>query len=192
MAARSGMANLITRLRSMTEVGTADYTLAGATYWSDDQLQVILDSRRTELIREPIEAEYEFVGAGTPEYHNYFMAFRDLEEAASGTPIWEVEDSTGATVGTASYTVNYDAGHIRFTSDTDGEVYYLTARTFNLNAAAAEVWQKKASHVHKAYDFAADGARYDRSQMFVHCMKMAEHYRNFSGIKVSRLFRSDV
>lgn len=192
MTARSGMANLIVRLRGMTEAGTADYTLAGQGYWSDDQLQAILDSNRSQLTRWPLEAGYEFVGEGTPEYHDYLIGQKDLEEAASGTPIWRLEDGTGAAIGTADYSVNYDAGHIRFIADTRGVTYYLTARTYNLRAAAAEIWQRKAGHAAKGYDFSADGAKYDRSQIYEHCLKMAEQYRDTAGIKVSRLFRSDV
>lgn len=193
MSARSGMANLILRLRGMTEAGTADYTLAGVAYWSDDQLQAVLDSHRTDLARELLRSESEYAAADTEEWHNYYIdGHANFEEAASGTAVWDVEDSSGDTLGTANYTVNYDAGHIRVTADTEGEDYYLNARAYDLNAAAGEVWEKKASHAAKGYAFSADGASFHREQVYDHCLKMAEHYRGKNGMVVARLFRSDV
>lgn len=53
--------------------------------------------------------------------------------------------------------------------------------TFDLNAAAAEVWQVKAGNYAADYDFAADGGRYDRSQRHAHAMQQARHYRVRSG-----------
>jgi hypothetical protein len=112
--------------------------------------------------------------------------------AASGTAAWVVEDATGEAVGTANYTVNYEAGNVRFMADTDGTAYYLSGRSFEVNKAAASVWEKKAAHVVDAYDFAADGASFKRSQMHDHCLRMAAQFRNLAvGMKVGRLFRSD-
>jgi len=191
MTVRVGMENLIIRLRSMTEASESDYTLAGVTYWTGEQLQSVLDRHRRDLIRVPLRSTYESI-ASESEYHNYYLDdYTDIEEAGSGTPTWLVEDGNGDAVGTANYTVNYDAGHFRFTTDTEGAAYYLTTRSFNMNRAAVEVWQKKASHVAKAYDFKADGAEYDRSQLYKHAMQMAAHYRSLSGLTISRMFRSD-
>lgn len=186
------MENLIVRLRGMTEAGESDYSLAGVTYWLGEQLQDVLDRNRTDIVREPLRAEPEYVGASDQEYHNYYSIHRNLEEAPSGTPVWDVEDGTGATLGTANYSVNYEAGHIRVTAETLGTPFYLTARTYNMNRAAADVWEMKASHAAKGYDFTADGATFHRSQVYDHCMKMAQHYKGMGGMKVGRLFRGDV
>jgi len=43
MTARDGMTNIIATLRAWTEAGTADYSVAGTTYWDDGQLQDTLD-----------------------------------------------------------------------------------------------------------------------------------------------------
>ena len=37
--ARAGMANLITEMRVLCQAGTADYSVAGVAYFSDDQIQ---------------------------------------------------------------------------------------------------------------------------------------------------------
>lgn len=49
--------------------------------------------------------------------------------------------------------------------------------TYDLNAAAADIWEEKASLVSEDFDFAADGANYSRSQKYEHAMQMARHYR---------------
>ena len=44
MALRTGMTNLVARVRALTGAGTAEYTAGSVTYWTDDHLQTILDS----------------------------------------------------------------------------------------------------------------------------------------------------
>ena len=49
--------------------------------------------------------------------------------------------------------------------------------TYDLNAAAADVWQEKAATLAGDYDFSADGASYTRSQTHQHAIEMAAYYR---------------
>ena len=49
MTVRTTMAELITDLRALTDASTSDYTAGGVTFWSDQQLQDILDGRRTAV-----------------------------------------------------------------------------------------------------------------------------------------------
>lgn len=191
MAARAGLATLIERLRSMTDAGTADYDVAGETHWSDDQLQAVLDAHRADFVRDALRAAPEYVADGAAEYRDYYTSRRNLEEAASGSAAWDLEDGSGESVDTADYTVSYDASHIRFAADTEGASYYLSGRAYNLNRAAAVVWERKAAHAAAGYGFTADGATYRREQAYQHCLEMAQHYRGLGGVKVGRLFRSD-
>lgn len=48
--------------------------------------------------------------------------------------------------------------------------------TYDLNSAAAAVWQEKAALVAHKHDFSADGASYTRSQMYEMCMKNVRWY----------------
>lgn len=48
--------------------------------------------------------------------------------------------------------------------------------TWDLNRAAAEGWRWKAGKMAAAYDFQADGASYNRSQIVAMCEKMAAQY----------------
>jgi hypothetical protein len=47
---------------------------------------------------------------------------------------------------------------------------------YDVNAAAAEVWQEKSASVAAAYDFDADGASFKRSQQHAQAAKMARYY----------------
>jgi hypothetical protein len=49
--------------------------------------------------------------------------------------------------------------------------------TYDLNAAAADVWQERASGLVDRYDFSADSASYSRSQQYQQYMQQARYYR---------------
>lgn len=49
--------------------------------------------------------------------------------------------------------------------------------TYDLNAAAADIWQEKAGGLAALYDFSADGGNYSRSQAYEQAMKQARYYR---------------
>ncbi len=49
--------------------------------------------------------------------------------------------------------------------------------TWDLNRGAAEGWRWKAAKAASRFDFQADGASYNRSQVVAHCERMAAQYR---------------
>lgn len=55
-------------------------------------------------------------------------------------------------------------------SDTDWEP------TWDLDAAAAEGWRRKASIAANRFNFAEDNQRFDRAQVYQHCAAQAEDY----------------
>lgn len=55
--------------------------------------------------------------------------------------------------------------------------------TYDLNAAAAEIWAEKAGILAQDYDFDADGGQYSRSQPYKHAMEQARHYRSRRSIR---------
>lgn len=189
--ARAGMTNLIRRLRGLTQVGTADYTVASTTWWSDEQLQEVLDLYSTEWNLSELRPEPE-LSSGSFAWRDYYAARGNLEEAASGSQYWEVEDVEGDAVDTADYTADYLKGIIRFDTDQAGAVYYLRARSYNLNAAAAQIWREKAGWRTAYIDFKADDQSFSQSQWFTHCMEMATGYDREDGMHSSTLERSDL
>lgn len=50
--------------------------------------------------------------------------------------------------------------------------------TYDINAAAADIWEEKASGRTKNFDFEADGGSYQRSQSYEMAMKQARYFRS--------------
>lgn len=185
--ARSGMADILSDLRELTDAGPDDYSIAGVPYWSDAQLQRILDRHRMELKWTEMWAEEE--GDGT--YVNYLIGFGNLEQTTGGTAIFIVQDLNGLAVDSSTYTVDYLRGVVTFNSDTLGIDYWVTARSYDLEGAAAEIWRRKQSHYAAAVDFSTKVHNVSRSQLFEHAKQMAEHYAalgeaGFGSMQVTR------
>lgn len=191
MSARAGMSNLITRLRAMTNAGTADYTLAGGTFWTDDQLQDTLDRRQWRHDREYLEGVPGYEG-GIVTYTEYCFECGNVEEAAGGSAVWRVETSDGTNVGTAQYSVNYNQRRITFNADQGGTPYYLTYYTYDLERAAADVWDDKAAHVTDSFDLRTDNHDLKRSQKYAMYKAEAAKWRNRAKPRAGLLERSDV
>jgi hypothetical protein len=49
--------------------------------------------------------------------------------------------------------------------------------TYDLNAAAADIWAEKAAVLAQDFDFSADGAQYSRSQAYQQAMAQSRYYR---------------
>lgn len=181
--ARSGMVDIITELREMTDSGIDDYTVAGIPYWTDAQLQRVLDNHRTIIKYYEMTAEEE----GTGEYFDYSIGYGNLEQTTGGTAIFIVQDINAAAVSSASYSVDYTRGVVTFASDTAGAVYYVTGRSYNLNDAAAEIWKKKQGHYHTAVDFSTDNHRINRAQLYEHAKEQAAHYQQMGSSAMSSM-----
>jgi hypothetical protein len=178
MTARTGMTDLLTKLRGMTQAGTADVTINGQAYWTDDQLQDVLDRNRRMLDFVPLKPIPDQVGGGSVEYKEYRANYGNLE---SGTAVFAVKDGTGTTAGTANYTADYNVGIITFAADTKGTAYYLDARAYDLNGAAADVWTQRAAHVITgAYSWNTDNMSIDKKDIGTNLLDMAEYYRRLS------------
>lgn len=193
--ARSGMSTLITELRSLTEAGTADYTIASTAYWSDDQLQDILDLNRRDVIFEQLRMYPVQIAGGSISYLDYRSAYGYYEATTGGTAILYLQDSTGAVIGTANYTTDARRGQFQFSANQAGSVYYLTGRSYDLNSAAAEIWRRKAAHyAPTSFDFQTDNHSISRSQVYQHCKEMADYFSGVSSesVQTVQMFRSDV
>ena len=191
--ARSTLAELRNVLRGMTQAGTADYTLGTATYWDDGQVDIILDSHREDYINESL-ITYPVVGSGGSSlYYEYRANVGNFEQTSGGTSIFYIQDGTGATVGTANYTADYLRGVFTFSADQAGSAYYYNGRSYDLNAAAADIWRKKAGYFFNAFSFSTDNHKIDRQQIYQHCIEMAESYEAMSQDSISTIdvWRSD-
>ena len=200
--ARSGMAALITELRSYIEAGTADYNIVGSAgttyYWSDDQMQDVLDVHRHDIVFEQLSMYPVQVAGGSLSYLDYRSGYGYYEQTTGGTSIFYIQDSTGLIAGTSAagtYTPDYRRGQVQFATNTAGTVYYLTGRSYDLNAAAADIWRRKAAHVAPtSFDFSTDNHSISRSQVYSHALEMAKYFegRSAGAIVSVPIFRSDV
>jgi hypothetical protein len=173
--ARAGMANLITEVRSLCNLGTADYTVGVSQYWTDNQIKDVLDRHSVRVQRELLESESEWATGGSAIYQNYRFKESYPEEAASGTTVWLVQNGDGSAIlpGTATYSVNYEQRRIHFVNDQAGEARYLSYYSFDVFRAAAEIWNQKASHVADRFDIATDNHDLKRSQLIKHYQQRA-------------------
>jgi len=193
--ARTTLANMIADLRGLANAGTADYTIAGVTYWTDDQLQQVLDTNRYDVYREELAFVPRYITGGTIQYYDYYSQYDNFESTDGGTVAFIVEDSTGTDVGTASYTPDYRTGRIVFAANTAGTIYYLTGRAYDLNGAAADVWQRKMIQVaasSSGFDWSSDNMSVKRSQQVEQAKMMINYYNGLRWPKTAIITRGDI
>ena len=188
--ARSGMSDLIAQVRGYANAGTADFTLGTVVYWSDDHIQRSLDKYRRDLYQVELEQWPTLGTAGDYTYLEYRAPYGNLE---SGTAVFNLQQTNGGTA--PAYTADYATGVITFTADTEGLDYILTARTYDLEAAAADVWRGKAANSAQYFDFKTDNHDIKKSQFHAHCMEMAAFFSQQSitqSFSVTTINRDDV
>ena len=186
MTVRTGMTGIIATLRNMSQAGTADFAIGAINYWSDDQLQSILDTRRTDFTMTATRMESEYSG-GTLIYKRYYLPYANIE---SGTAL-KLQNSAGVEFGTATYSVDYNAGLVTFASDTGGSAVYATGRSFDLNRSAADVWRRKAAYYGTKPDFSTDNHSVKFSAIAATCISMAAQFDAAAGASVVSVYRDD-
>lgn len=175
--ARPGMGDLIARTRRLVN-DTA------MTIWQDDDLQQVLDLHKQRVEREPLESERTRTGPTTAEYRIYHSRHGNLE--AGGTPTFRIEDSTGTQRGTADYAVDYVRGVVTMAADQQGTALYLTGWTYDLNAAAADLWRERAGALAERVDIQTGNNRLSRGQQMKHALDMAAHYERQARPRIVR------
>lgn len=191
---RAGMTELIASLRGMTDAAADEYTVAGITYWSDGQLQDILDRCRHDYYNHSLAPAVEYMGGDIVYQSFYWHEGQHVERLDSGGAAWLLQDGNGVAAGTADYTPYYDAGYVRFATNQAGASWALTYRAYDMNRAASLVWERKAAHVASRFDLSTDNHNLHRSQLRQGYLQMAAHYRNQSSgaIGHARLSRADL
>lgn len=180
VAARSGMVDILAELRGMTETNANDYTISNQVFWTDKQLQDILDRHALEIEYEPMIL-VPSRKAGGYSYTDYYVNHKWLEQDATGIGAFKIQDINGGTVSAALYSVDYALGEVTFITDQGSTIpYYVTCISYDINAAAAEVWHKKSGHYASAYDFSTDNHSMKRSQLMVQAQQMASYYLGLS------------
>ena len=199
-ACRAGMKYVVSRLRQMTNADVHELAIAGQVYWSDSDIQDVLDRYSTRVI----EKELEFVPQyedGTVIYKILPTNIKDLEGPSSGATRWVMRDTVGAAIGTALYSYNDYTGMVDFSSDTGGTISTnLTAYTYDVYAAAADIWDWRIANFAMWYDFRSENQSMSRSQAFKQAKLMRDAMLERKGtniygsgdIRTSTITRSDV
>jgi hypothetical protein len=191
MAARTSMSDLLLTLRGLTAAGTAEYTVGTASYWTDQQLQDVLDRHVYAVRSEELQPLETMEAGGSISYYDYQSPRRFFETTSGGTARFVVQDETYTTIGTASWTADYPRGRVTFGTTTAGKSRYLIGYSYDLNSAAADVWSQKAAHYVTAYDVSTDNHSLKRSQIIANCLTMAKAYAAGAQIYTVSIDRSD-
>lgn len=189
--ARTGMQTLIDTVRGFANAAPDEWEVTSGssivTYWSDDEIQRVLDRHKTEYIHEPLEP-VETYASGQLVVLRYRTGVHNLE----GGTEFKVEDVSG-TVTPAS--IDYARGIVTFATDQSGKSFYWSGFSYDLYAAAADIWRMKASHVAGLVDFSTDGHSVKRSQQAQQYLNMSQYYQSRSaseGVQTSRIVRNDL
>jgi len=179
----------------MCEAGTSEYTIGTTLHWSDNALQDVLDKRRIDLIHEYLTPLPVVGTGGTSIYYDYLAPRGYLEATSGGTTIFYLQNGGGTQVGTSLWSADYRRGIVTFATSTAGSTMYLTARAYDLNGAAADVWQRKAAHyAPTSFNFSTDNHNISREQVYTHCQEMATFFQSISnnGMQTVDRYRSDM
>jgi hypothetical protein len=189
------MAAIIEELRGLTEAGTAEYQVGTTWYWQDAALQDVLDSHRQDLTHFPLQSYPVVASGGTLQYYDYRLPHGFLEATSGGSSVFYLQDGTGAALGTALWSMDYRSGQVTFAANTLGSALYATGRAYDLNAAAGDVWRRKAAHyAPTAFNFSTDNHSISREQVYTHCIEMSAFFNGISGDAIQTVdrFRSDL
>lgn len=174
MAVRPTMQRPISVLRRLGSCATNDI-FNSVTYWTDEQLQDILDANLLPSQPVPLRENVRFV-AGERDWGAQTIMLRPymiLEEDAT------VIDGFGQTVNAAFYTVNYVQKLVLF--DTAAAPYrdrfFIQGKVYHLYNAAADVWQEKANQRSNYARWKAGNYSVDAEAEYEHCLQRAMYYR---------------
>ena len=189
MTARTTMDELIQKLRVYTQAGTSDFTVSTTTYWSDEQLQDELDKTQKKVNYQAMQAIPTYGIGGTVTYTRYQTGLADWEKS----PVIQNEGGTTLTAGTATANYSFDdnVGVVTFVSDTEGKTRYITGYVYNVEMAAAKVWEQKSALYATYFDFSTDNHTVKKSQMVQGCRDMAKYYQSRAGVIQVEMVRSD-
>lgn len=180
MTARTSMASFILELRRMTDASATEVKVNNVQYWTDDQLQSILDVYRHDILDLPLLPASQRE-AGKDVTYRYYIP-DEVGSWIEYDPLYfSVVDANGNAQST--YTFDNVNRYILFNSNTAGATMLLRCRFFDMRLAAARVWFDKAAHRTALIDWKAGGQNLNEDQEYQHCMAMFVAYSGNDGVK---------
>ena len=173
MPLRSSMAALVGRLRQMTFAATDD-EFGGETFWSDEQLQEVLDRAGRTFVRGAKLTARSYKLAGETQYNEQFFSVKPQSAVIEENAV--VRDSDGNEI--EDVTIDYGLKVVIFgTNPSSSSQYYIDLYLYDLNAAAAEVWETKAAHRFDWVNMRGGNHKFDFNQTPEFCVARSKHYR---------------
>lgn len=185
MSARTGLADIIAYVRLHADLEEDSITVNGVSYWTDDQIQLILDMFRKDVrgvLLMPLNERL----AGVSTYLRYYIPDEISNWLENSPEQLQVLDVLG-NAPSISYTIDLDSRVVIFASNTLGKAYYLYAREYDVRPAIAEFWLTKIGLLTQLVDWKAGGQSINESQEYQHCMEQYKEWSGYKGIKSSRL-----
>lgn len=202
MATRAGVDYIIAQVRRITGAGTAEYTLvdqsgATITFFTDEQIEEILDSRRMRLSRHQVVYEPELSGGSTIYQHAKIgFAWVEDETAGGSNNDMKITDNQGSVIGTASYTFSAEDGYLAFGANQVGSARYITGWVHNPYKAAVDVLASWLNELVKQPDFQTDNMRVWRSNRADAIRRQIEDLKEIAGmapyLETHTLLRNDI
>jgi hypothetical protein len=198
MAARSGVQYVIDQVRRLSGAGTAEYTVGTITFFSDDEIERILDSRRVRMARYPLTFEETRSGDGSAIYLYAHTGQQWIENVVNGgsSDQFYISDSKGSLIGTASYTLSPEDGFVTFTADQNGSERYITGWIHNPYMGALDVLTAWQTQLAQQPDWATDNMKVSRSQKAKAVADQIDWLKGLAGwapkIEVAELKRNDL
>lgn len=168
MAARTGMVSLVNHLRQQGEASATD-VFNDVTYWTDDQLQDILDLNSQSFKTMPLTK------LGLYDDVSYTMTFTLPFWVEGGFSIY-VRDTT--ILETETYTYNHLTHEVTFDADVDSRDLIVWGKVYIMTEALADLWNQKAQHRKDYITFKAGAHRMEGAQVYNHCVAMSHYWRN--------------
>ncbi len=168
MPVRTGMTSLVSHLRQQSDASTTD-VFNGVTYWTDDQLQDILDLHSQGYQQLPLTklGSYDNVSYQLTLTLPYWVE-GEFSIYVSGTTTEE----------TTTFTYNHLTHEITFDSDVTDRELVAFAKTYVMTEAIADVWNQKAQHRYNFITSKAGSHRFEADQVYEHCVERANYWRN--------------
>lgn len=183
-------------VRQRAAVGTADYAVAGTAYWTDDQIDGVLERNRALAVEEPVLWIPQTAPGGGASYTlaEFYALAGTIEPGGPGTAGTMINPTTGGTI--TGWAVD-QTGLVTFDTDTGGTVTpRFTGYLYDVNGAAAEILETYAAHVADEIDFSTDDQSFSRSQkhpmLLAQAMRLRERAEDVRGSDSFPSYRDDV
>lgn len=99
-----------------------------------------------------------------------------------------IHEPTTTTYTDQALTNYVEAYPLRDSSGYDPD-HPLWSATYDMNRAAADIWEEKAAAIQDRFDFSADGGNFSRSQQYTNALAMAGLFRSKAKVRVGKILK---